>query len=156
MPPPCQQSCFPYRALSVRVRGGVGRGWHRPRLSNSCIPAPQTPPGAWPLHSGKADPRDPWTPPGQLRAGLPTQHGQGLSSGQPATMCHAAPPMKAPLAPPSCSSSSSCTCQTQGSTQVYRDLLPRETSLVSLVLAGRWHPGPRPEAVPTSKGRSCF
>lgn len=85
MPPPCQQSCFPYRALSVRVRGGVGRGWHRPRLSNSCIPAPQTPPGAWPLHSGKADPRDPWTPPGQLRAGLPTQHGQGLSSGQPAS-----------------------------------------------------------------------
>lgn len=75
------QSCFPYRALSVR--GGADRGWHRPHLSNSCIPAPKIPSGTWLLHSGKADPRDPWMPPGQLRACLPTYHGQGLSSSQP-------------------------------------------------------------------------
>lgn len=64
------------------MHGGADRGWHRPRLSNSCIPAPKTPSGAWLLHS-EADPRDYWMPPGQLRACLPTYHGQGLSSGQP-------------------------------------------------------------------------
>lgn len=149
LPPPHQQSCFPYRALSVR--GDADRGWHRPHLSNSCIPAPKTPSGTWLLHSGKADPRDPWIPPGQLQACLPTYHAQGLSSGQPpcAMLRHQRrlqwQPHHAAAAP-----------VRKLKAQVYRNLLPRETSLVSLVLAGHWHPGSWPKAMPTSKGRSCF
>lgn len=136
---------FPLQG-NVCVHGGVGRGQHGSHLSQFC---PHN------IGRGMASPHWKSRPSRSMDTfrpalNLPTSPSRPRPPLRPATVCHAVPPMKAPVAPPPCGSS---TCQ---KTRVQRNLLPRGTSLVSSVLAGRWHPGPRPKAMPTSKGRSCF